>query len=688
MPRGPSTPSSTNGIGYTQDQLILPGGPPTPSSMHSSGRSASPATISSGRKSPYRMPPRSATAPLLPRSPSPDLPLPQECAFPVFPTPPSRSATPTTPKRIPVERARTEPVPLQLQPDTTATEGKQGISADMGNRAGKGGWEVDQYGHAFPENFRSFSRPASPARSVAGSRRPSNSSVDSRRKFSFSNPRPAPEDLVPSEPIPPLPQQIEQERPQLPLSLIAGGSRRPSTQSSDINLASAPISLPTKATLQSHMRKPSISAAHRPLDEIGSVKTHRPTLSRGQSPATSEANINDNTKSFTSSGLRTDIRLHDAPPVPEPAESMREGWNHTREGNAVEADGRNAIGDPFPLPQQAQFDYVEALSNASHTPSESTSSNGSEDSMKDTSSSRSSPPTSSISSSPEAHFAGLERVLQAIPPTAAPPPPINTSAPEPRRRAPAKSFSRPTYAAAAAVNPSPPPRPPPAPADAQESKPPSQPESPMDPALKGSRLPPILTDDKHFPPVSSRQPQYPQSAVTPTCRGLNNFEDFAPPPLNFQKPPARRATTGHKGKCRGCTEVITGKSVSSADGRLTGRWHKQCFVCKTCKEPFPTMDFYVLGNDPYCGRHYHELNKSLCSKCDRGIEGQYVETEREKFHPHCFNCQECHLILRDNYFELNGKIYCEQHAFKTSHLAVGPARRFPERRTTRLMMMM
>jgi hypothetical protein len=130
--------------------------------------------------------------------------------------------------------------------------------------------------------------------------------------------------------------------------------------------------------------------------------------------------------------------------------------------------------------------------------------------------------------------------------------------------------------------------------------------------------------------------------------------------------------------------------VSSADGRLTGRYHKQCFVCKTCEAPFQTADFYVMDNHPYCARHYHELNHSLCIKCDRGIEGQYLETEKRlKFHPHCFSCQDCHKILRDDYFEWNGRTLCEQHAFRAAQQpsSLGPGRRYPERRTTRLMMM-
>jgi hypothetical protein len=99
-------------------------------------------------------------------------------------------------------------------------------------------------------------------------------------------------------------------------------------------------------------------------------------------------------------------------------------------------------------------------------------------------------------------------------------------------------------------------------------------------------------------------------------------------------------TTGNKGNCRGCGEIIRGKSVSSADGRLTGRYHKECFVCETCDEPFPTNDFYVIDNHPFCARHYHQLNGSLCQSCDKGIEGEYLETDmKQKFHPFCFTCR-------------------------------------------------
>ena len=72
------------------------------------------------------------------------------------------------------------------------------------------------------------------------------------------------------------------------------------------------------------------------------------------------------------------------------------------------------------------------------------------------------------------------------------------------------------------------------------------PESPMDPAVQGGYI--------------SRDPRYPYPSQSSNIL------------------PVRAPTTASKGACRGCREPIIGKSVSSADGRLTGRYHKQCMI--------------------------------------------------------------------------------------------------------------
>ena len=219
-------------------------------------------------------------------------------------------------------------------------------------------------------------------------------------------------------------------------------------------------------------------------------------------------------------------------------------------------------------------------------------------------------------------------------------------------------------------------------------------------------------------PLNFDFPQPPASSVPvpPTPSSELDSLDF---PLY---PRQRRPSTpgAVRGVCRGCSKnILSGqKSVSSKDGRLTGKYHKECFVCMTCKEVFATADFYVHKDHPYCAHHYHVLNETLCESCGDGIEGHYLETSNvsgngsKKFHPDCLKCATCKIQLNEDYFELGGRVYCEKDAFRMAHgpkspYGTAPSRpsplnreyissvepgqglasgRFPERRLTRLMM--
>jgi len=220
----------------------------------------------------------------------------------------------------------------------------------------------------------------------------------------------------------------------------------------------------------------------------------------------------------------------------------------------------------------------------------------------------------------------------------------------------------------------------------------SPPESPLDPMM----VQPNFTTSAGLTPMASRnaaqdsQQDY-FANVDPIPRVPSQQQSQPQPTTTPADPIARPSTaTGKRSHpCRGCAQPIIGKSVKAADGRLTGRYHKSCFVCKTCSSPFTTGDFYVFDNDPYCEHHYHSLNDSLCTGCGRGIEGQYLETQTlQKFHPGCLACGTCKEVLGDDYFEVGGKVFCERHAFAAVRSAggLGPKRDL-ERRTTRLMTM-
>ncbi|KAF9887747.1 hypothetical protein FE257_009700 [Aspergillus nanangensis] len=208
----------------------------------------------------------------------------------------------------------------------------------------------------------------------------------------------------------------------------------------------------------------------------------------------------------------------------------------------------------------------------------------------------------------------------------------------------------------------------------------------------GTQLPPVLDESLHTEsPVDLEPPRIPGDLFSPdsptdpsinmggiTMASNKDTKDAKEPKEDLvQKPtmirsatePVARPPPRPKGKCRGCSEMIMGKSVSSADGRLTGRYHRACFVCYDCRTPFQTADFYVLGDRPFCGQHYHERNGSVCHTCHTGIEGQYLQTmeqngrgpaDAQKFHPECLTCRTCNILLKGEYFEWNGLVYCER----------------------------
>lgn len=241
------------------------------------------------------------------------------------------------------------------------------------------------------------------------------------------------------------------------------------------------------------------------------------------------------------------------------------------------------------------------------------------------------------------------------------------------------------------------------------------PDSPTDPLFQEGRLSPI-PDITHR--VQDSIDSLPSIHVELREGSAPTPEPATEPVPSTNNPSKPRVP--NKGTCRGCSKLILAgqKSVSSADGRLTGRYHKECFVCYTCKTSFPTAEFYVHQDHPYCAHHYHELENSLCATCGKGIEGLYMETTnvagrgKEKHHPECLKCTTCKVRLDHDYFELSGKVYCERDAFRQATLPKShdnapsrpsplvreyissgdpglmvKGRNFPERRMTKLMNM-
>lgn len=141
--------------------------------------------------------------------------------------------------------------------------------------------------------------------------------------------------------------------------------------------------------------------------------------------------------------------------------------------------------------------------------------------------------------------------------------------------------------------------------------------------------------------------------------------------------------------CRGCNGTIVKKGIKSRDGNLTGRWHRECFNCTTCRNPLQA-EVYVLNNAPYCGECYHQANNSTCRGCGKGVEGTCMETRAEngnfgsytiRYHSDCLRCVDCQCLLHDSYYVVDGGNYCYTHAVEAQ-----PTDTRLERRYTRFAM--
>ncbi|OCK79376.1 hypothetical protein K432DRAFT_330298 [Lepidopterella palustris CBS 459.81] len=651
------------------NQPFIPRDQSTPMSNYSDSKSLSSLSPNSAPRSPYKIT-RSATSPM-PRlfsQPSPDLPGNMDCAFPPFPT--ARSATPTETRSKPKDKlelsynhryAEADPLFAPLSP---RTNGGQSVLKRMNTiapgpfdtRGGKSLERSTSAGRTAVDSRHKRSATQSSSGSTKGhSQRPSTAGSERSRHSvqsdenaglsSRSKPGPPARPARPDEGIDAFLERL-QEQANEPLRDSLNQENRsrtfPLRKESRDAVDTPPLPLSRRPSEPSNMKR-------RPSNTLETAMVSETTTFDGL-PNNSGSGNTFPLRGTSRSGSRAGTHLDDVPPVP-----------------AIPSIQRDVPGKPL------------------HTPSDSGSSDDSVSSsdIRSAASSRSSPPASEagLSRRPSKASAFEPPTEDSIPRSSSPEPiqstvsEVKTSLPRsitPQKRNESNNgtigFNR-----GNAPEPLLPPR---------KFSIPDAPESPMDPAIqrglfsqRRSSNTPLKSNPTPSITLSKSPPKETSSSLAPR----------APSPAV-----KRRGTTASKGKCRGCSEPIVGKSVKAADGRLTGRYHKQCFVCKTCRAPFQTADFYVINNFPYCEQHYHQLNGSLCKTCDKGIEGQYLETDRQqKFHPNCFTCQHCRIQLRDDYFEVGGKVFCERHGYYAAqqNTFLGPGRKNPERRTTKLMMM-
>ncbi|ORX95640.1 hypothetical protein K493DRAFT_407539 [Basidiobolus meristosporus CBS 931.73] len=129
------------------------------------------------------------------------------------------------------------------------------------------------------------------------------------------------------------------------------------------------------------------------------------------------------------------------------------------------------------------------------------------------------------------------------------------------------------------------------------------------------------------------------------------------------QPPAKGPGKGRI--CFKCNNLLGTSWYTLPDGRSI---HPDCCVCEGCSKPFED-GIYISVN----GKLYHEAciprkastkstSEYSCKRCEQDIHGSWITlSDGSKYHPHCFRCEGCDLVIDDGVFiSRNGKPYHEQ----------------------------
>ncbi|XP_040928684.1 four and a half LIM domains protein 3-like isoform X2 [Betta splendens] len=112
-------------------------------------------------------------------------------------------------------------------------------------------------------------------------------------------------------------------------------------------------------------------------------------------------------------------------------------------------------------------------------------------------------------------------------------------------------------------------------------------------------------------------------------------------------------------QCSHCKKPLTKGGVTYKDEV----WHKDCFLCTSCKSPLAGQPFTSQGDDPYCVKCFSSLYAIKCAGCNTAItgfgDGKYVSFEERQWHQPCFKCSRCSVsLVGSGFFPDRDQILC------------------------------
>ncbi|XP_023665407.1 LIM/homeobox protein Awh-like [Paramormyrops kingsleyae] len=116
--------------------------------------------------------------------------------------------------------------------------------------------------------------------------------------------------------------------------------------------------------------------------------------------------------------------------------------------------------------------------------------------------------------------------------------------------------------------------------------------------------------------------------------------------------------------CGGCGGRVWDRFILYAVGQA---WHSTCLRCSLCQcelQMHPSL--FCRDGKIYCQQDYYSLfSVGACARCAQPIPSStlVMRSGALTFHPHCFTCQECNVILLPGslYFLHGRNLYCEAH---------------------------
>ncbi|XP_063129071.1 LIM domain kinase 2 isoform X4 [Rattus norvegicus] len=97
-------------------------------------------------------------------------------------------------------------------------------------------------------------------------------------------------------------------------------------------------------------------------------------------------------------------------------------------------------------------------------------------------------------------------------------------------------------------------------------------------------------------------------------------------------------------RCRGCGNYVP---LSQRLYRTANEaWHSSCFRCSECQESL-TNWYYEKDGKLYCHKDYWAKFGEFCHGCSLLMTGPAMVAGEFKYHPECFACMSCKVIIED-----------------------------------------